>query len=376
MGAGHRAPPVRCVVIRVGVVGAAFAGNLHAEALCATGRAEIVGVVSATESSRTAFAERWGCRSYVDLASMIAAERLDVVTLAMPNRFHRDAVLEAAAAGVNVICEKPLAMNLTEADEMIAACDRAGVHLFYAEQLCFAPRYVKVRELVRSGALGRIVQIRHQERHGGPHTAWFHDPEKSGGGVLLDMGCHGVALIRWLLDRPAIASVHAHLGIHKHHGGTVDDHAVVTMVFASGTVGVLDASWAAPGGVDERLEILGTHGSVIADLARGQALLVYSELGVGYAAEKVEHTVGWSFVGHEEARTWGWMGEMEHFVRCVEDGTAGEQTGSDGRSALEIVMAAYQSAADQATVSFPFTTAATRPIDPWLASRKQFGHPA
>ncbi len=96
--------------------------------------------MSATPASRDAFAARWGCRAYADVESMLDAERPDLVTLAMPNRLHRDATLAAAAAGAHVLCEKPLAMNLTEADDMVDACRRAGVTLFYGEQLCFAPR--------------------------------------------------------------------------------------------------------------------------------------------------------------------------------------------------------------------------------------------
>ncbi len=357
-------------MIRAGIVGAAFAGNLHAEGLVSTGRVEIAGVVSATATSRESFSKRWNCKSYADVATMLADARLDVITLAMPNRLHHDATMAAAGAGVHVICEKPLAMNLGEADRMVHACRDAGVHLLYAEQLCFAPRYQKVRDLVRSGALGTIISVQHHERHGGPHTSWFHDPSLSGGGVLLDMGCHGIELTRWLLDRPAVRSVHARLGIHKHTTGIVDDHAVLTLGFASGAVAVIDSSWAAPGGIDERLEVLGTKGSVVADLARGQSMLVYSDIGVGYAAEKVEQMTGWTFVSHEEARTWGWFGEMSHFADCIDGRSEPEVTGLDGRAVLEIVMAAYQSAADDRVVTFPFTTDAATPIEPWLKARR------
>lgn len=362
-------------MIRVGVVGAGFAANLHAEGLVGTGRAELVGVVSASEPSRRAFAERWNCTPYVDISAMLEDARPDAITLAMPNRFHHDATLAAALAGIHVICEKPLAMNLVEADRMIEACRVAGVQLLYAEQLCFAPRYRKVRELIRSGALGTIIQVQHHERHGGPHASWFHDPVLSGGGVLLDMGCHGIELTRWLLDRPGVVSVHARLGIFKHREGVVDDHASVTLGFESGAIAVIDSSWAAPGGIDERLEVLGTKGSVSADLARGQAMLVYSDVGVGYAAEKVEQTTGWTFVAHDEARTWGWIGEMAHFVDCIEGRAEPEESGADGRSVLEIVSAAYQSAAEGQVVTLPFTSSAATPIEPWLRMRNSFGHP-
>lgn len=353
-------------MIRAGIVGAAFAGELHAQGLAATGRVEIAAVVSASAASREAFAARWGCRAHPTVESMLAAERLDVVTLAMPNRFHRDATLLAAAAGAHVVCEKPLAMNLSEADEMITACRDAGVTLFYGEQLCFAPRYVAVRDLVRSRALGDIISVSHRERHGGPHARWFHDPALSGGGALLDMGCHGIAVIRWLLDRRPVTGVSARLGIHRHRDGVVEDHAVVSLGLEGGTVGLVDASWAAPGGIDERLEVLGTKGSVVADLARGQALLVYTDTGVGYGVEKAASTTGWTFVAHEEARTWGWFGEMSHVVDCIEGRATPEVTGDDGRAVLEVVMAAYEAAARRAEVSIPFAAPAVRPIDPWL----------
>lgn len=357
-------------VIRVGIIGAAFAGHLHAEGMSATGRAEIAGVVATSASSRQAFVERWGGRGYATTIEMLEAERLDLVVLAMPNRFHCEATLEAAAHGVSVLCEKPLAMNLHEADLMVRACNEAGVHLLYAEQLCFAPRYVRVKELIDSGALGEIVQVQHWERHGGPHAAWFHDPQLSGGGVLLDMGCHGIEVARWLLGKPKVRSVHARLGIHKHLGGVVDDHAFVSIEFESGQLGLIDSSWAAPGGIDERIEVLGTHGSVVADLARGQSLLVYSDVGVGYAAEKVSQQTGWVHVSHEDARTWGWHAEDRHAIDVLEQRCQPVETGSDGRAVLEVVMAAYKSAAIGAEVPLPYETDDARPIEPWLTRRK------
>lgn len=354
-------------MIRVGFVGAAFAAHLHAEGLAATGRVEVAGVVSASPAGRAAFVERWGGTGHATVADLLDAGPLDLLVLAMPNRFHCDATVAAAARGVHVLCEKPLAMNLAEADRMVAACEAAGVHLLYAEQLCFAPRYRRVKELIDSGALGDIVQIQHWERHGGPHASWFHDPALSGGGVLLDMGCHGIEVARWLLGKPAVRSVHARLGIHKHTAGVVDDHAHVTLEFHTGTLAVVDASWAAPGGIDERLEVLGTAGSVVADLARGQSLLVYSDTGVGDAAEKVTAHTGWVHVAHEEARTWGWYGEDAHAVAVLEGRCEPEETGGDGRAVLEVVMAAYRSAAIGAEVTLPYVSTAAVPIEPWLA---------
>ncbi|MDH3301233.1 MAG: Gfo/Idh/MocA family oxidoreductase [Acidimicrobiia bacterium] len=352
--------------LRAAVIGAAFAGSLHAESLTATGDVDIAGVVSATEASRQAFVERFGGRGFATVDELLAAEKLDVISLALPNRFHADIAVAAAEHGVAVISEKPLAMNLAEADRMIAACESAGVPLLYAEQLCFAPRYVRVKELIASGSLGDVIQINHWERHGGPHARWFHDPALSGGGVLLDMGCHGIEVARWLLDKQPVKSVHARLGIHKHTDGVVDDHALVTLRFSGGSLAVVDSSWAAPGGIDERIEILGTKGTVSADLARGQSLLVYSDVGIDYAAEKVEHERGWFWVAHNEAHTWGWHGEFAHFVDVLRKRTEPIETGRDGRQVLEIVMAAYRSAAEGREVTLPYHSEDSTPIAPWL----------
>lgn len=351
-------------MIRVGIVGSQFAANLHAEALAATGRAEIVGVVSPTPAHREDLAARWGTTPYASLEELLTAASPDAVSLACPNAFHHPATLAAAAHGVHVICEKPLAMNLRQADEMLAACAAAGVHLLYGEELCFAPTYRRVKDLIDAGAFGDVFFLQHRERHDGPHARWFHDPDVSGGGALLDMACHGIGLVRWLMDREPVAGVYAQAGRFRHDG-PVDDHAVVVVRFAGGALATIDGSWAAPGGVDERLEVVGTGGSTVADLARGSALLVHSENGYGYAAEKAGSTIGWSHAAYREAWHWGWVDEFRHFVDCLEGRAEPEQTGGDGRAALEIVMAAYASAATGQEIRLPFTTDAARPIDLW-----------
>lgn len=355
-------------MIRVGVVGSRFAANLHAKALVTTGRVEIAAVTSTTEASRDSFAARWGARSYPSVEQMLAVEELDLVTLALPNCFHADAAVAAARAGAHVICEKPLALNLHDADRMLAAAREAGVILFYGEELCFAPQYRRVKTLIRDGAFGTVFSLTHHERHSGPHAEWFYDPELSGGGALLDMACHGIELCRWLLDKEPVTSVFCRLGTFRYRDAAVEDHAVVSLRFASGTIATIEGSWAVSGGIDERLEVLGDGGSIVADLARGSAILAHSERGVDYASEKADDMVGWSYVSYEEAWHWGWLHEFAHVVDCVEGLAEPEETGLDGRATLEIVMAAYRSAATGAAVELPFDTDAARPIDLWRPS--------
>ena len=136
--------------------------------------------------------------------------------------------IAAARAGKHVVCEKPLCRTLAEADRMIAACKEAGVHLLYAEELLFAPKYVRAKTLVDEGALGKPFLVKQTEEHDGPHMPWFWDVERSGGGVLLDMGCHSIEYGRWVLGKPPVKSVYAQMGTYVHGDKTQgEDHSLV-----------------------------------------------------------------------------------------------------------------------------------------------------
>ena len=94
---------------------------------------------------------------------------------------------------------------------MIQACQEAGVKLMYAEELCFAPKYVRAKRLVEEGALGKVYRVKQSEEHFGPHMPWFWDVNLSGGGVLMDMGCHSIEFCRWIYDKQPIESIYAEL---------------------------------------------------------------------------------------------------------------------------------------------------------------------
>jgi len=294
-------------------------------------------------------------------------DEIDVVSLCLPNYLHCDATLAAANAGKHVICEKPLCLNLQEADLMISVCRDAGVKLMYAEELCFAPKYVRAKQLVDEGALGEVYLVKQSEKHFGPHAPWFWDAQKSGGGALLDLGCHGVEFARWILKRPKAIAVTAHCETFVHSDKTrCDDHSIMMIEFEGGPLALIEDSWARLGGMDDRAEIYGDRGVTYADLLHGNALETYSEVGYGYAVEKASTTQGWTFTVFEEIWNYGFPQELQHFVDCVRFDTTPLVTGEDGRSVLEIICAAYASAAWGKKVALPYQTAADIPIEPWL----------
>jgi predicted dehydrogenase len=357
--------------VGIGQIGAGFISALHAEAFRLVPEAHIRGVAAATEASARRFAEEHDIPTHhSDYRRLLDDSAVDVVTVALPNHLHRDVVVAAAAAGKHVIVEKPLARTLAEADEMIAACREAGVLLMYAEELCFAPKYVRAKELVDEGALGRVYMVQQGEQHFGPHSDWFWDVDRSGGGVLMDMGCHGVEFARWIYDKPQVESVTAELGTYVHGERTRgEDHAIATVRFAGNRVGLIETSWAKRGGMDDRAEIFGSDGVTYVDLLRGSSLTTYSEKGYGYAVEKAPDTRGWTFAMFEELWNYGFPQEMRHFVECVQHGGTPLETGEDGRAVLEILYAMYLAAGSAGRVAFPLEltpdAAAAGPIEGW-----------
>jgi len=357
--------------VKVGVVGTGFVADLHAAAFAMLPDAEVVAVVSPSPGKAKRFAEERGiATAFEDYRDLLAVEEIDMITLALPNDLHAQVTLDAARAGKHVVCEKPLCRTLDEADRMIEACRQAGVLLMYAEELCFAPKYVRARQLIDEGALGRPFLVKQSEEHFGPHSDWFWDVERSGGGVLLDMGCHSVEYARWVFGKPAVKHVTAQLGTHVHTDKTRgEDHSLCIVEYEGGQVGLAENSWAKHGGVDDRCEIYGSAGFTRADLLRGSALLTYSSTGYGYAVEKAASTTGYTFTMFEEIWNYGFPQEMAHFVRCVRGEETPIETGEDGREVLRILYAAYASAGSGRRIDWPYDPPTVdKPIDLWLGA--------
>lgn len=356
---------------KVLILGSGFISEIHTESYHRfVPEAEVVGVYSRDEAKVKAFAKKNAIpRHFTDLETAINNSGCEVVDICLPNFLHHQAVLAAAKAGKHVIIEKPFAMNLDEADAMIAACKEAGTKLMYAEELCFAPKYERARKLVNAGSVGEIFQMRQCEKHSGPHSDWFYDGSKSGGGSLMDMGCHGIAWFRWMLGgNPKVKSVYAHMQRPLIHGdrSNVEENSVCIVEFEGGAIGIAENSWAKHGGMDDRVEIYGTGGVIYADLFMGNSALTYSEKGYDYAMEKAGTTQGWTFTIFEEAFNQGYPQELRHFIDCVRNDKQPLVTGEDGRAVLEIMCAAYASAKSGAKVTLPLAEKQDRPIDYWL----------
>jgi len=359
--------------VKVGIIGSQFEADIHACSFqIMPEEAEVVAVASPTPGNAEKLAKKYNIpRVFTDYKQLLAEKDIEMVTIAAPNYLHAQMTVDIVGAGKHVVCEKPLCMTLEEADLMIDTCKRKGVLLMYAEELFFTPKYVKAKEMADEGAFGKIYLVKQTEKHFGPHAPWFWDVERSGGGVFMDMGCHGIAFCYWFLDRPKIKSVYCQMGTHVHGDKTKgEDDLICIIEFENGAIGVIEDSWARRGGMEDRIEVYGEGGVTYADLHMGNALPTYSEYGYGYAVEKAPSTKGWTYPVFEELWNYGFPQEMHHFARCVRGKEEPKSTGEDGRVVQEVLCAGYKSAAEGQKIELPFTPSGVKkPIDLWLREK-------
>ncbi|HJY25707.1 MAG TPA: Gfo/Idh/MocA family oxidoreductase [Actinomycetes bacterium] len=359
--------------VKIGIVGSQFEADIHCASIAMGSAGEVAAIASPTPGHAEELAERYDVpRTYRDYREMLKDPEIEMITITAPNKLHCQITVDAANEGKHVVVEKPMAMTLQECDEMIAACERQGVHLFYAEELFFTPKYVKAKEMADQGAFGDVYLVKQSEMHFGPHADWFWDVDQSGGGVFMDMGCHGLAFCYWFLGRPDPVAITAQMGTYVHGDKTRgDDHSFAIVEFAGGAIGHVEDSWARRGGMDDRIEVYGSDGCTYGNLHMGNALPTYSEAGYGYAVEKAPSTQGWTYPVYEELWNYGFPQELEHFARCVRGREEPQATGRDGRVAQELLFAGYQSAGLGQRVELPFDPGdAAKPIDLWFSPRR------
>ncbi|MDR0719073.1 MAG: Gfo/Idh/MocA family oxidoreductase [Treponema sp.] len=349
---------------RVAILGAGFIANIHMESYARfVPEAEVVAVYSHSGDKARDFARAHGIPAwYDDLDKLLGQEAVDVVDIGLPNYLHHQACMKAAAHNKHIIIEKPFAMTLEEADEMIAECKKRNLKLMYAEELCFAPKYERVRALVERGAVGKVYMLKQAEKHSGPHSAWFYKKETSGGGVMMDMGCHALAWFRWMTKNNPVKSVYADMKTVMHNTDC-EDNTITIVEFENGVTAIAEDSWARHGGMDDRIEVYGDKGNSSADLFRGNAALTYSIDGYDYASEKAGSSKGWTFTVFEEAFNQGYPHELRHFIECVRENKQPLVTGEDGRAVLEMIYAAYASAKSGSKVALPFFPKVKYPIE-------------
>jgi predicted dehydrogenase len=335
----------------VTMLGTGLIGDFYTMTLHGQRRRDRVRVVySRTEERGRAFSERWSIPEHTtDLQAAVTHPETDVVIIGLPNYLHLDAVAAAAGAGKAVLCTKPLGRNAEEARRILETVEKAGVFGGYLEDLCYTPKSLKAFASVEGGAIGDVTWVRSRETHPGPHSAWFWDGRLTGGGAIIDLGCHCIEIIRSFVgkgNRPVEVMCHTDTLVHPISD---EDNAIALIRFESGAVGQFEVSWTFRGGMDLRDEVAGTHGTIWLNhfLRTGFEMFTAGGSG-GYVAEKAETTAGWLFPVGDEASELGYVDMFSDMFDAIDDGRAPRETLYDGYVVNEIMDACYRSARSRA----------------------------
>ncbi len=336
--------------LNVGVLGYGFVqSTFHLPCYGEIVEARVVAIGGRRRGFAEKVARDWGIEKVYHgddfIEKLCSDPDVEVVDIGLPNFLHLEATVRAAENGKHVICEKPLGRNLTEAEEMLRVVERYGVIHCYAENQVFIPHITRAKEMIDGGSIGRVFWIRSREAHFGPHSDWFWNPKLSGGGVLIDMGCHSVEVARYLIGgKPIEANAWGATLVHTDRT-EAEDNSLALIRYEGGELGQSENSWAAHGGLDLRFEIYGSDGAIFIDPTRETGIRVFTvapEDKVGYVIEKAEAKKGWMYPIWREHEVYGYLFELRHFVSCILKGEEPRETYRDGYIVNAMLDACYR----------------------------------
>ena len=323
--------------MRIGLVGTGSMGHAHAPSwklLQSTG-AEPVGVIANRTESTQAFAQQYGIQAYDSYEALL--NDVDIVDLCVPTNLHKAMTIQAAQAGKHVICEKPMALSLDDARAMIAACERANVHLYIAHVVRFVSNYRLAKQTIDAGTIGKPCVIRLSRAGYQPRKKtdnWFTDETRSGG-MMLDLMVHDYDYARWIggnVNRVYARSV---------RGTTPDapgDYALVTLRFANGAIAHIEGGWAYPAGFFRTsLDIAGTDGVI--EFKSDNAQTLYTHLANPPIVEADEVAVPAA-----RAADSPFTAQLRNFYNAIVHGETPVITAQEALLALEVGLAAIESA--------------------------------
>jgi predicted dehydrogenase len=346
--------------LRVGFIGAGRISELHAIEYLKNERTQLVAVCDADPKTAHARAKDWGIseeRVFTDYKDLLALKDLDMVEILTPHHLHYQHTLDAAAAGKHISLQKPMALNVAQADEMIAAAKKAGVIFKVFENFIFYPPMQRAKALIDAGEIGEPLTIRIKSNAANspnswpiPRTSqtWRFDPQTCGGGPLVfDDGLHKFSLA-WFFMGGIAEEVHAWIGSLKAplggEVGVIDSPAIVSWKFPGNRVGSLEVVFSPDMIVDthhyaqdDRVEITGTRGVIW--ITRGHGKMMDIPPVILYRDMKT-YTYSDMPVGWEHS----FINSTLHFIDAYFKGEPPSLTGEQGREILRFALAAQESA--------------------------------
>lgn len=334
-------------MVNIGLIGCgSITKYRHAPEFASEPDSKIAGYYDPKQERAQELAKQYGGKVYGSLEEMLSDKSIDAVCVATSNHYHAPVTIAALKAGKHVLCEKPMATSVSDAEDMIRTAKETGKFLMIGHNQRLAPAHVRAKEILKSGEMGRILSFRTTFGHGGPefwsmdkglHT-WFFKKKDAFVGSMGDLGVHKADLIRWLIS-DEIEEVKAFVSTldKKNEKGElieVDDNAVCVLKSKTGIVGTLTASWTYYGDEDNSTVLYCTNG-VMRIYDNPDFPIVITKKN----KEKIFYKVGRIQTNEDQTRS----GIASMFVNSIINNTPPEISGEEGLAALKIILACMES---------------------------------
>ena len=337
--------------VRVGIVGGgAIAQRRHLPEYASNPKAEIVGLYDTNAERAAMLCEQYGCKAFGSYDEMLQDETIDAISVCSPNFTHAQNSIRALESGKHVLCEKPMALSLDETRSMLAAEKRSGKIMMLGHNQRLITAHLKARQLLASGAIGRMLFFQCNFKHPGPENwsidntrnTWFFRKDQASFGLMGDLGAHKIDLIRFLTGSE-ITSVFANLMTldKRYEDGSMielEDNAVCQFKMANGMPGIMHFSWTNYGQEDNSTVVYGDQGvmKIFGDYADDIVL----EMRDGTT---VKYHVGSISTNTQQLKS----GVIDEFVASILENRAPIVTGIDGHNTLAVITKAIQSAKEE-----------------------------
>jgi UDP-N-acetylglucosamine 3-dehydrogenase len=343
--------PLRKNEIAVGVIGAGYiAQQSHIPAYLMNPHVRILGVADPDKNKLEEVKKKFGIQDVFSDYSELLAKGPDAVSICVPTKFHSKITIDAATKGVHVLCEKPIALTLAEANEMIVSCEKNHAKLMIGFNYRYIRTHQEARKMINDGKIGKPYFIQGQFASTGPYkniermkNSFYFDP-KGGGGVMFDSGSHLFDLMRWYFGE--IDKVQASVGTYMD-GIPVEDVASVSLKFNNGRVGCLTCmwtriqSWSAMGS-EGFIKVIGDEGKIVASLFSPSIKFFSSRSKMARISGEIEIVPkGFDPKSPMDTLQRSWSDEIEAFIEAVRTDKEVPITGQDGRRVLELILQAY-----------------------------------
>ncbi|MEK7674527.1 MAG: Gfo/Idh/MocA family oxidoreductase [Verrucomicrobiota bacterium] len=334
--------------VRWGVLGSGGIARRRTipEGITPAAHAKLVAVFDVNTTANAEVARQFDAKPVAGVEELLRCD-LDAVYIATPPNVHREQTLACAQAGKHVLCEKPLGLTVADAEALIAACRKAGVRLGTAFMMRFLAQHQAALQLIRGGQLGQPVFARAQLSCWYPPVpgAWRQDPALGGGGSLMDMGGHCIDLLEMFFGLVCSVNCFTNRTVHSYPS---EDSAVVSLRFANGALGVVDAFFCMPDEASRnRLELYGSLGSILAQGTIGQGdhgeMIAFLKQGAGaYDAQQARSGRGGVAIAPPPVNTY--RAEIEEFSQAILEGREPSNSAALGRQSQRVLAACYASA--------------------------------